>query len=74
MILSNFELQSLCTLSITKFCHNFILILPKWRVPISIALDLQQALITTKLNAELKKEKELSPVLDQGYGLRFRVM
>ena len=40
----------------------------------SIALDLQQALITTKLNEELKKAKELWPLLDQGYGVRFRVM
>ena len=55
MILSNLKLQSLCTLSITKFCQNFILILPKWRISISIALDLQQALITTKLNVELGK-------------------
>ena len=64
MILSYFKLQSLCTLSITKFCQNFILIFPKWKIPISIALDLQQALITTKLNVELK---ELKPLLDQGF-------
>ena len=74
MILSNFKLLSLCTLSITKFCQNLILILPKWRIPISIALDLQQALIRTKLKVELKKAKELWPLLDQGYGVRFQVM
>ena len=73
MMLSNFKLQSLCALSITKFCQNFILILPKWRIPISIALDVQQALFTTKLNLELKKAKELWLLLDQGYGVRFRV-
>ena len=74
MILSNFKLQSLRTLSITKSCLNFLLILPKWRIPISIALDLLQALITTKLNLELKKLKELWPLLEQGYGVRFQVM
>ena len=58
----------------TKSCLNFLLILPKWRIPISIALDLLQALITTKLNLELKKPKELWPLLDQGYGVRFQVM
>ena len=34
---------------VTKLCQNFNLILPKWRIPITIALDLQQALITTSL-------------------------
>ena len=40
----------------------------------SMALDLQQALITTKLTLELKKAKGLWPLLDQEYGVRFRVM
>ena len=40
----------------------------------SIALDLQQAVITTQLNVELKKSKELGHLFDQGYGVRFRVM
>ena len=74
MILSNFKLQNLGILSITKFCQNFILILPTWRIPITIALDLQQALITPKLNVKLKKAIELWPLLDQEYGVRFRVM
>ena len=74
MILFNFKLQNLCTLSATKFCQNFILILLKWRMPITIALDLQQALITTKLIIELKKPKKLWHLLDQGYSVRFQVM
>ena len=57
-----------------KICQNFILILPTWRIPISIALNLQQALNTTKLNVELKNPKELWHLLDQEYGVRFRVM
>ena len=68
------QIASLCPLSITKFCQNLISVLPKWRIPISIALDLQQAVITTKLNVELKKPKELWPLFDQGYGVRIRVM
>ena len=46
-----------CTLSITKDCQNLILILLRWRTPISIALDFKQALITTKLNIGVKKPK-----------------
>ena len=36
------------TIQLNASCQNFILILPKWRIPISIALNLQQALLTTK--------------------------
>ena len=65
MILSNFKLQSLCTLIHYKILPEFYFNFTKVENTHQIALELQQALTTTKLNAELKKAKELWPLFDQ---------